>query len=201
MDSYRFNKNDFIKTRDKIRSEKDAFWMAFEDNSDRAFAIVVASVLDDLLIDILRASYVEDPKVKVLFKDDHILQSFQSKINISYFSGLIPESVFHDLKLICGIRNKFAHGVTTNLTFMHNSIIQSINKMKFGYEPLPEGISPRLKYTLAVTRIVSALQAILTILSMARPLHLVELLGLNKFPTEKDQLSENEIRSLLRGDK
>lgn len=108
MKEYQFGKNDFMEALNKIRSEKDALWTAFEDNMDRAFAIVVASVLDDLLEDIIKASYIKDPKVKSLFKDDHILQSFHSKIHIAYFSGLIPEFMYCDLKLVCQTRNKFA---------------------------------------------------------------------------------------------
>ncbi len=95
------------------------------------------------------------------------------------------------------MRNKFAHGVTTNLTFMNKSIVELINKMKLGYDPLPEVSIPRLKFTLAVTRLVSTLQAIQVMLSKARLPSLVELFRLNEVSLDRDRLSEAEVRSLL----
>jgi len=182
----------------KKSAENELFWEAFEDTSDRATAITIACVSDDLLGRIIAASYLKDRRVKSLFKNDHILQSFFAKINIAYFSGLIPEFIYHDLKLICEIRNKFAHGVTTDLSFVHPSIVEQINKLKLGYEPLPEVHTPRIRFSLAVTRLVTMLQVIEEFLLKSRPPHLMEVIPLNEFPLDKDRLSQTAVRRLMR---
>ena len=125
------NKPDMSFTPDfkaLIDKSSEPFVNALEQRSDRAIAIISASLLDVLLERLLRAFYVKDPAVKSIFRNDNILQSFYSKINIAYFSGLIPKTIYHDLKLICEIRNKFAHEVTANLDFNSEIVSQRINK-------------------------------------------------------------------------
>ena len=170
----------FQEECEKKLDELDPFWKSFEKESDRAVAIVVACLLDDLLEKIIKASYVRDPQVKSIFKNSNILQPLSNKINIAYFSGLIPNFAYHDLKLICGIRNKFAHAIIADLNFSDTSIVQRIEKFIAGPKKIDELSEPKTKFTIVVAQYVAILQAIEHMLSKARPPHLVELFKLNE---------------------
>jgi len=91
-----------------VEEQSKVFTDALSEESDRALGIIAVCWLDNLLEKLLRAYYVKDPQIKLLFKDDHILQTFSAKVNIAYFSGLIPKFMYHDLKLMGVIRNRFA---------------------------------------------------------------------------------------------
>jgi len=174
------------------------FWDALEKESDRAIGIIAACLLDNLLEKLIRAAYIKDPQVKFLFKDDHILQSFFPKINIAYFSGLIPKLVYHDLKLICEIRNRFAHAITTNLTFSESSIAQRIDSCALRPKTLDDVFAPRVKFIIVVQQIVGLLGFWEKTLSKARLPNLVELFKLNDLPFEELALTKEEIIDVIR---
>jgi DNA-binding MltR family transcriptional regulator len=131
------------------------FWETLANESDRAVVIVSAILLDNLLERLIKTSYVKDPKVNTIFKDEHILRSFYTKVSIAYFSGLIPKAFYHDLKLICDIRNKFAHDVVANLKFDDKRIVQRINQFSQIREELVKIYPPKLRFVLNVSHIVS----------------------------------------------
>jgi len=108
----------------KEQEEREAFFEAFKKETDRGLAIVTVCFLDNMLEKLIRAVYRKDPRIKILFKDNQILQSFYNKVCIAYFSGLIPEAVYDDLKLVGEIRNKFAHSVLETLSLNDVSIAQ-----------------------------------------------------------------------------
>jgi hypothetical protein len=95
----------------KQREQEDAFFEVFSKETDRGLAIASICYLDNMLEKLIKAAYRKDQRIKMLFKDNQILQSFYNKVCIAYFSGLIPRVVFDDLKLIGEIRNRFAHSV------------------------------------------------------------------------------------------
>ena len=189
---------DVLKNAHRAAGEIEPFWDALSKESDRAVAVIAVCVLDDLLERIIRASYVKNPQVKSLFKNDHILQSFFAKINIAYFSGLIPDVFYHDLKLICEIRNRFAHALIADLKFTDEKIVQHIDKFRFGPKAIIKLPNPRAKFTLVVSQIVGLLQVLEQILLKTRPAHLVELLNLNEATFPEWRLTDSEIRNLLR---
>ena len=193
-------KSAFLVNVERKLDELDPFWKAFEKESDRAVAIIAVCLLDDLLEKVIRASYIRDPQVKSLFKNDHILQSFFAKINIVYFSGLIPKVIYHDLKLICEIRNRFAHAVIANLRFTHETIVQRIDRFALGPKTISELSAPRVKFTSVVSQIVAVLQVLEQVLSRGRPPNLVELFKLEGGTFPKWLLTQTEMRSLLRKD-
>ncbi len=184
------------KAREKL-NELKPFWETFDNETDRAIGIVSVCLLDHLLEKLIRASYVKEPQVKSLFKNDHILQSFFAKINIAYFSGLIPKAIYHDLKLICEIRNVFAHAVIADLKFTDKAIAQRIDR----FTQIPKTVSnlypPKLKFILVVAHIASLLLAWEDLLSLFRPPNLVELCGLEKTPFHEAILRPEEIRCIL----
>ena len=170
----------FLKEVEEKIDELQPFWKAFEKESDRSVAILATCLLDDSLERIIGLSYVKDPHVKSLFKNDHILQSYFAKINIAYFSGLIPTVVYHDLKLICEIRNKFAHAVVADLGFTNEAIVRRIDKFVFGPKTIPALSAPKTRFIMVVSQIVGVLQVLENFLSKTRPPHLVEVLRLNE---------------------
>lgn len=174
------------------------FWEALKKESDRAIVIIVACLLDNLLEELIRASYIKEPQVKYLFKNDHILQSFFAKINIAYFSGLIPKFVYHDLKSICEIRNKFAHEITGNLNFSTRIIEEKINSCDLRPRTLDDVSVPRLKFILIVQIIVAYLGCWERDISQLQPPHLVELLGMKNIPFDELALTRKEISDIIR---
>ena len=148
------------------------FWQSLVQENDRAVAITIACAFDDLLEKLLRAYFVKERQVKDLFGNDHILQSFFSKINISYYSGLIPKFMYNDLIIICKIRNKFAHKIASNLSFTNPDMLAMINKLEERPRDLddwkPEGATDsqiaRLKFTVVVQQLIDHLGVIIKLL-------------------------------------
>ena len=143
------------------REELDSltpFWSAITKESDRAIVILSAILLDNQLERLIRTSYIKDPKVNTIFKDEHVLRSLYTKINIAYFSGLIPKALYHDLKLICGIRNKFAHDVIADLKFDDKHIAQQIDQFLQIREEL-KTYSPKDRFIINVAQIAGVLTA------------------------------------------
>ncbi len=174
------------------------FWKALKKESDRAIVIIVACLLDNLLEQLIRASYIKEPQVKYLFKNDHILQSFFAKINIAYFSGLIPKVIYHDLKSICEIRNKFAHEITGNLNFSTRIIEEKINSCGLRPRTLDDVSVPQLKFILIVQIIIAQLGSWERDISQLQPPHLVELLGMNTIQFDELALTKKEISDIIR---
>jgi len=142
----------------KEREEVESFFEAFSYETDRGFAITAVCYLDNALEKLIRAAYIEDPKVNSLFGNNQILQTFYNKISIAYFSGLIPEAVYYDLMLVGEIRNRFAHGITANLKFSDENISKKIDR----FQELPDThrhYPQRLKYTLIVCHLGALLRS------------------------------------------
>ena len=173
------------------------FWKAHENESDRAVAIVTAILLDNLLEQLIKTSYVKDPNVNTIFKDEHVLRSFYAKTNIAYFSGLIPKDVHHDLKLICDIRNKFAHDVVAELKFDDDRIAQRINQFSQISEDLVKIYPPRLRFTLNVSHIAALLLVWRQLLSKLKPPSLVETLGVKEKQFMKCILTPEQLQNIL----
>lgn len=95
-----------------------------EGESDRAAAIVGASLLENLLESIFRKAMIDhkEKEVENIFNVYGPLGSFKAKIDLSFLLGLFPHAkIYQDLNLIRKIRNEFAHG-HKELSFAHNSI-------------------------------------------------------------------------------
>ncbi|MCH7518243.1 MAG: hypothetical protein IH964_04365 [Candidatus Dadabacteria bacterium] len=93
-----------------------------EGESDRAAAIVGASLLENLLESIFRKAMIDHKEVKNILKPYGPLGTFKAKIDLSFLLGLFPHAkIYQDLNNIREIRNYFAHG-HKELSFAHNSI-------------------------------------------------------------------------------
>jgi DNA-binding MltR family transcriptional regulator len=177
--------------------ESESIWLKFKDASDRGYAIIAACYLDGLLEKLITTMYVKDQKVKLLFRDDHILQSFFAKINIAYFSGFIPSYVFHDLKTVCEIRNKFAHEVLADISFDDEAIMRKIDRCKLRPTTIDEFHEPRLKFSIVVTQIGAILRVFIAYYTYIKPPHPITLLEPESVDYEKYALTKDEILNIL----
>ena len=207
--SNRDNDKDLIKKyfNRKLKQMEDAFklqWAEMETElepfletidimRDRELAILSSSLLDDYLEAIITASYIKNEKGKSIFEDEHVLQSFYSKINVAYFSGLIPRWLYKDLRLICEIRNKFAHKFMTNLEFTNEAITRKIDHCELRPKTLDGVKASRLKFTIVVIQAVATLKYIHVLLNHERSSHLVDIYDMNNFDYESMALTKAEI--------
>ena len=85
----------------------------FQNESDRAAAILGGAYLDDQLRDLLEAHFVHDEKriPGLLNGPNAPLGTMSARIDLAYALGLLSLKECQDLGLIRKIRNTFAHGV------------------------------------------------------------------------------------------
>ncbi|MEM5644722.1 hypothetical protein AAHH72_05465 [Bacillus cereus] len=99
------------------------FEKELEYSSDRGIVLVCASVIDQLLSDLLKAFLVKSDNVeKDLFRPNAALSTFESKIQMSYYLGLISKNEELNITYLQRIRNKFAHQVV-DISFEKNDIM------------------------------------------------------------------------------
>lgn len=114
------------KPPDSIPDDKqfNEFLIEFQRESDRAAAVLAAAYLDDLLKQLLLASFVDDSKhCRGLVEPERALGSFSARISTCFAMGLITASERIDLDHLRWIRNRFAHKLH-GLTFKDSAIAQ-----------------------------------------------------------------------------
>ncbi|WP_068878670.1 MULTISPECIES: MltR family transcriptional regulator [unclassified Phenylobacterium] len=83
---------------------------AFETDTDRAVAIVSASMIERALEDALVVRLRQDATIiDRMFQVSGPLGSFSSKIDLAYLTGMIGREAHQDLIRIKNVRNRFAH--------------------------------------------------------------------------------------------
>jgi DNA-binding MltR family transcriptional regulator len=94
-----------------VETEEEAAAVAeIEDASDRAAAIVMASLVDARLTNALQAVMADSKKIiRGLFRPSGPLGSFSSKIDLAYVIGVISDDAHSDLHTMKDVRNLFAH--------------------------------------------------------------------------------------------
>jgi DNA-binding MltR family transcriptional regulator len=177
------------------------FFESIEQENDRAFAIISACLVDNMLERIIQAFYIRDPKVKSIFKNDHLLQSLSSKIHIAYFSGLLPKTIYHDLKLICEIRNRFAHETIVKLTFENPVISQKINKCELRPRKMDDISVYRLKFLLIVEQMIVLLCYFEKLLVNSKLNNLVETYHLDDKDWGSLTLDKDKLVEIMRKNK
>jgi len=100
---------DYVKFLPK-NPEFNDFLTEFQNESERAAAVLGAAYLDDLLRQILEAFFVGDkPAMKELLSDLTALGTYSVRSRVAYAAGLITADERDDLAQVGAIRNKFAH--------------------------------------------------------------------------------------------
>lgn len=113
----------------------------FQDESERAAAVLAAAYLDHLLGELLTATMTAEPEEveELLFqKGSGPLGTFSARIDTAYCLGLLSRDERRDLHLIRKIRNNFAHELT-GMSFEGTQIIanrcRELKSAKVGGRP------------------------------------------------------------------
>ncbi len=101
----------------------------YNEGDDRAIVIIGGSFLETLLEHILIEFFPDDKEVDRLLNYDQSLGSYGNRARMIYCLGLIEKLVYHDLKLIGKIRNKFAHDMRAS--FDDQQIQQWCSELKW----------------------------------------------------------------------
>jgi len=125
------------ESSNKTKREIDDLWQInflitqFEKESDRAAVILIASIMDENLTNLLKSFFVPIPN-----SDDSVfdnatspLSTFSSKIDIAYRTGLISGKFARDLHIIRKIRNSFAHDIY-ECNFENGSVKSRIKELE-----------------------------------------------------------------------
>ena len=84
----------------------------FDHGADRAFAITLPVLIEELLERLLRLRMRADKAIAAeFFRPTGALGNYGAKVRMAYMLGTIEESVFKDLNVIGKIRNRFAHDI------------------------------------------------------------------------------------------
>lgn len=98
----------------------------FGKESDRAAVILVTSLIDQTLTDLLKLYLLPSSSDEVFDGINSPLANFSSKINFAHRIGLISAKFNRDLHMIRKIRNQFAHNVF-GCDFKDGSVKQRID--------------------------------------------------------------------------
>jgi len=187
---------EILKT-EELGKISDKFFQTVSKESDRAIAVLSVIYLDNILEKLIRLVYIKKPNVSSLFKNSQLLQSFHNKISIAYFSGLIRDVVYHDLKLIGEIRNKFAHSIIDDTDFTDKGMSQRIDSLIALPTEIKDIYPPRLKFILVVVHIGTLIRTDIVYFSKYKLPTYVECYNLNSFDYSKAILTPAEIAKIV----
>ncbi|MEB9416023.1 MltR family transcriptional regulator [Bacillus cereus] len=98
------------------------FEKELENSSDRGLVLVSGSIIDELLGELLKAFLINSKSIeKDLFKGNGVLATFEAKIQMSYYLGLISKNEKSNIIYLQRVRNKFAHQFI-DITFENDAI-------------------------------------------------------------------------------
>lgn len=135
---------------------------AWDDETDRGLALVMAAYFDDLLDDLLRRSLIDDSGVaERLLGVDRPLSAFSAKIELAYGLGMITQQLYKSLHQIREIRNHFAHAGEAR-DFNDTGIKDRCDTLHSLAPPLagvtPPRLHPRMKFISAASLALMELQ-------------------------------------------
>lgn len=124
-------KNEYLEYLNEFKKE-------LETSSDRGIVLTCGSIMDALLVDVLKSFLVQTDEIdKDLFKVNGTLGNFDSKIKMAYYLGLISKYEVDNLTYLQRVRNRFAHQIV-NISFESNDIANICRNFKIpknGYIP------------------------------------------------------------------
>lgn len=92
-----------------------AFLEHLKQESERGQVLISASMLDDLLMQTIKAFLIKGSEAEKLISGFNApLGTFSARIAASYALGLISEDEHYDATIVRKIRNEFAHTMTTS---------------------------------------------------------------------------------------
>ena len=132
--------------------DMQGFGEEFGNETDRAFAILGAALLDECLRELIAGFLIDDSgEVDEVLGVERPLGSFSSRVRASYCMGLISELAYHDLKVVNKIRNRFAHDLH-GLSFDSQQIADMCGALRVAKGLTPWGGLPlaRCQYHVSV---------------------------------------------------
>ncbi|WP_323772649.1 MltR family transcriptional regulator [Alcanivorax sp.] len=106
------------------------FLREFQAETDRGAALVGAALIDDRLVRLLKAHFLECKESEDLLKGGSApLGAFSARIKMAYCLGLITDLEYKECDYIRRIRNEFAHKVH-GLTFKDNKVHDLCQNLK-----------------------------------------------------------------------
>jgi len=97
---------------DPFYERLQTFLHASNSETDRGRALVAASLIEEMLDEVLRGFLLENAATKNLFdKPNAPFSTFSAKASASRALGLISSAEFRDIELVRKVRNAFAHSV------------------------------------------------------------------------------------------
>jgi len=132
----------------------------FQNETDRAAAVLAGCYLDHYLESLLKSFFIDDQKFIdgqiIGSSTNSVLDSFSKRIKLAYALGLLRKSEFDDLNTIKKIRNEFAHKLH-GLTFETDKIRDLCSNLIIPNQTVPKmknlvkvDDTPRFRYTIAV---------------------------------------------------
>lgn len=134
--------------------------------SDRSCVIVVASIIDELLGQLIRARLAPNPSsTDTLFDGPNApLASLSARIDLSYRIGIISSKLCRDLHIVRRLRNHFAHSVQactfadTGCKDQVQELMRSLRLRERSPEPLrPNEDNPKWHFGWVATAIITYL--------------------------------------------
>lgn len=108
-----------------------AFRRSLTRESDRGCALFAAAYLDEALLALLRASFVDhEPTIREFTGTNGPLASFSARIDACFLLGLLSEAERRELHLVRKIRNDFAHKAEP-IDFEHSPIADRCRQLQY----------------------------------------------------------------------
>jgi DNA-binding MltR family transcriptional regulator len=96
-----------------------------ETPTDRGVAVLAAALLEELLVDLMRHAFIQHNDLGSIIRTGNA----RGMQVLAYTTGIIPHDLYIDLQTVSGIRNKFAHKISTQ-TFDQTAIAELIRSLK-----------------------------------------------------------------------
>ena len=146
-----------------LSDDSKRFVEDLQKETDRGVALVAAEFIDDCLVTMLKACFVDDAKLaKELLKYPGSISTLAARIDLAYALGLLGKKMYADLKLIRKIRNEFGH-CHTPVSFEEQRISDMCQKLQT--MPWPTGQQPAARDIFIGAAITLAMQIMLRGLS------------------------------------
>lgn len=149
---------------DPFYERLNTFLRVSNSETDRGRVLVAASLIEEMLDEVLRGFLLENAASKNLFdKPNAPFSTFSAKASASRALGLISSAEFRDIELVRKVRNAFAHSVMCS--FDDNKIKDWAAALKVGMSSLAnlekghksKVDDPKQRFRMVTTSLVTSL--------------------------------------------
>lgn len=125
--------------------------------SPRGMVLVSSALLDEHLVECIRARIVDSPHVYKLTDGFNApFGTFSARIAGAYALGILSDDEFHDLEIVRKVRNDFAHQITTG--FDNQSMASRCGNFKFSAKDYGQVVvDPEAQFSSAAVALIMRL--------------------------------------------